>query len=119
MMTMKSKRAIARLSIVVFAYLIAGPVWFKTTIHDDGSVIEYKRIGVFKWMERERYSWPQHPTIVKHGAFIRTPGVIASVACFAVLIGLACSLEKKWKGQRTGGVDPRPSGRTPQRWQTR
>ena len=112
----KRNRVITRLSMVLLAYVIAGPVWFRTTIHDDGSVTEYKRIGIFKWMERKRYSWPQNSGIVKHGAFIRTPGVVASMVCFAALLGLAWLLEKKWKGQQidgeglgTAGAAPSPS----------
>lgn len=72
----KRKRTIFRLLIAIAAYMIAGPVWFTTTVHDvqgQGLVVKHYRFGVLKWMEYHRAYPVGQQEHQKGGAFLRQP----------------------------------------------
>jgi hypothetical protein len=103
-MTMRAKKAVVRALAILLAYALLGPVWYARTVTRNGEVTEYKRLGMFKWMELEKYYFIQNPDLKKGGAFIRKPGVAATMVCYFLLFGVVVRFETKWKEQGVSSV---------------
>jgi predicted membrane protein len=100
-MTIRVKKTTFRALVLILAYALLGPVWYAKTAGRDGAVIEYKRIGVFKWMEIERYRFSQQPGVTFGGASIQKTGLATTAVCYLLLFGVAFRVEAKWKAQKT------------------
>jgi hypothetical protein len=90
------KKAIIRILILLFSYLLFCPVWhsFENIKQDVG--ITKTRYGIFNWMESKTITYVSGKPIKPEGSLINIPGIIATIIAFVGMIVFVFIYEKKY-----------------------